>query len=119
MPDFASVLMAPAMFKGGRARFRGLARADRGVLASGRGVLGGAHPDGVTTLDNVPHQARVRVLVRSSNPSIDGLLVHETVSTAAGVWQVGGLHPDMRFDVVGRLAGYNDEIQAGVAPEVP
>lgn len=86
-----------------------------------RGVafLAGEYPSGITTADGVPTGATVRVLYRpASGLPGDGVVVAEVQSRQDGTWRVDGLHPDYRYDVVGRLQGFNDVIMSNVAPKV-
>lgn len=86
---------------------------------TGAGYLAGEFPDGVTSIDGVPAAATVRVLLRTTagHPG-DGALVAEVQSASDGSWRVDGLDPALKFDVVGRCAGFNDVIVANVSPEV-
>lgn len=117
--SFDSRLIAPRFWPLRRARLRGVVREDTLVLARGRCVLAGNAPAGLTTKDGAPVSATVRVLVRSpANPALDGVVARCVQSAPDGTWRATGLHPDMRYDVVGRLDGFNDVIQADVSPEV-
>lgn len=87
-------------------------------LVDGAGYLAGSFPDGITTVDGVPAPATVRVLLRSVDPALDGLVVAEVRSAPSGTWVVQGLNPALTFDVVGRKDGFNDVIMAGVRPAV-
>jgi hypothetical protein len=84
----------------------------------GDGYLAGETPGGTTTLEDVPVAATVRVLYRGGGEkyTLDGAVVAETESAADGTWRVDGLNPEYRYDVVGRLDGYNDVIQTRVQP---
>jgi hypothetical protein len=84
----------------------------------GDGYLAGETPGGLTTLEDVPVVATVRVLYRGGGGkyALDGALMAQTESAADGTWRVDGLNPDYRYDVVGRLDGYNDAIQTRVQP---
>jgi hypothetical protein len=86
----------------------------------GDGYLAGELPDGLTTLEDAPTVARVRVLYRSGGEkyTLKGALVGETESAPNGTWRVDGLNPAYRYDVVGSLAGYNDVIMADVQPVI-
>lgn len=85
----------------------------------GNGYLAGEFPDGITTVDAVPTSATVRILYRpAAGAPGDGVLVAETQSAPDGTWRVDGLNPALRYDVVGRKAGFNDVIMANVTPEV-
>lgn len=85
----------------------------------GAGYLSGEFPGGTTTVEGVPTQAEVRVLWRgpAGHPS-DGVLVAKTQSAPDGTWRVGGLNPNLRYDVVGRKDGFNDVIASNVQPVV-
>lgn len=98
-----------------------LMRATRALPSKvkGNGCLAGSFPDGTTTIEGVPTSAEVRVLLRKpSGEAGDGVVVAVTQSAPDGTWMVDGLNPDLRYDVVGRKAGFNDVIMANVAPEV-
>jgi hypothetical protein len=84
----------------------------------GDGYLAGETPGGTTTLEDDPVPATVRVLYRTGGEkyTLDGAVVAETESAADGTWRVDGLNPGYRYDVVGRLYGYNDVIQTKVQP---
>lgn len=85
----------------------------------GAGFLAGEYPSGITTAEGVPTGATVRVLYRpASGQPGDGVVVAEVQSAQDGTWRVDGLHPDYRYDVVGRLQGFNDVIMSSVAPKV-
>ena len=84
----------------------------------GNGYLAGEFPDGITTVEGAPVAATVRVMVRKPGDLADGFVVIETQSAADGTWRVDGLNPALRYDVVGRKAGFNDVIMANVSPEV-
>ena len=86
---------------------------------SGVGYLAGEFPGGITTIDGVPAAATVRVLYRpASGAAGDGVVVAEVQSAPDGTWIVEGLNPALKFDVVGRKAGFNDVIMANVTPAV-
>lgn len=86
---------------------------------SGAGYLAGEYPGGTTTVEGVPVAATVRILYRpeSGQPG-DGSVVAEVESAPDGTWRVDGLNPSLRYDVVGRMDGYNDVIVANVRPVV-
>lgn len=88
------------------------------LIAGGNGYLAGEFPDGVTTVEGVPVGAEVRVLLRSSDPAIDGSVIDKVKSAPDGTWRADNLSPNLRYDVVGRKDGFNDVIMANVAPEV-
>lgn len=83
------------------------------------GYLAGDFPGGITTVDGAPVEATVRVLLRSIDPALDGLVMAEVKSAPSGTWRVEGLNPNLRYDVVGRKAGFNDVIMANVTPKNP
>lgn len=86
---------------------------------SGSGYLAGKFPKGTTTVDGSPVIATVRVLYRpTEGVPTDGVLVAQTRSAADGTWRVDNLNPALRYDVVGRKAGFNDVIMANVKPKV-
>lgn len=84
---------------------------------TGTGILAGSFPDGITSIEGEPTPAEVRVLYRpeSGQPG-DGAVVATTHSAPDGTWMVEGLNPDLKYDVVGRKAGFNDVIMADVSP---
>ncbi len=84
----------------------------------GPGFLAGTFPDGTTTVEGVPVQAAVRAMLRMPGSKWDGRVVGQTTSAPDGTWRIDGLNPALRYDVVGRLAGYNDVIVANVRPTV-
>lgn len=85
----------------------------------GTGFLAGEYPGDITTVEGVPASATVRVLYRPSGGAIsDGVVVAEVLSGPDGVWRVDGMHPDYKFDVVGRRDGFNDVILANVSPSL-
>lgn len=93
---------------------------DLRLPANGAGFLAGSFPDGLTTVDGVPAEAEVRVLFRPASGGVsDGVVVATVMSGQDGVWRVEGLDPALRFDVVGRKAGFNDVLMSNVQPVVP
>lgn len=82
----------------------------------GDGYLAGEAPSGLTTLKGDPISATVRVLYRDEASLCDGVCIATVQSNEFGEWIVEGVNPDAKFDVVGRLADYNDTITANVAP---
>lgn len=89
----------------------------RASTGSGYGYLAGRFPDGITTVEGVPVSATVRILHRPTAGELgDGVVVAEVQSAPDGSWQVAGLNPDLRYDVVGRKEGFNDVIMANVKP---
>lgn len=86
---------------------------------TGLGYLAGVFPGGITTVDGVPTSALIRIHYRPE-PGLpgDGDLVASAVSEPDGTWRVDGLNPALRYDVVGRKAGFNDVIMSNVQPKV-
>lgn len=85
----------------------------------GGGYLAGSYPGGVTTVDGVPVGATVRAMYRPASGALgDGVCVAEVQSAADGTWIIPDLNPSLKFDVVGRKAGFNDVIMANVSPKV-
>lgn len=85
----------------------------------GNGYLAGTYPGGITTVDGVPTRATVRILYRPLSGALgDGAVVAEVLSELDGTWRVDNLNPALRYDVVGRKAGFNDVIMANVKPKV-
>lgn len=83
----------------------------------GDGYLAGEFPGGITTVDNAPVSASVRVLFRPQDGAPgDGIVVAEVLSSTSGTWRVDGLNTALKYDVVGRKAGFNDVIKANVSP---
>lgn len=95
-------------------------RADyrQGVMVNTGGYLSGDFPDGITHVEGVPGPAIIRVLVRSKDPLIDGVMVAQVESGVDGTWRVGGLDTSLRYDVICRHDGYNDMILSNVTPVV-
>lgn len=87
-------------------------------FAGGAGYLSGEYPGGTTTVEGVPTEADVRVLYRNPASAVDGVVLARATSAAAGTWQITGLNPDLRYDVVGRKDGFNDVIVSNVQPVV-
>lgn len=85
--------------------------------AKGPGYLAGTFPTGITTVDGVPTAATIRVVYRPAEGAIgDGVLVAQVQSAPDGSWRVDGMDPAKKFDVICRLAGYNDMILSDVSP---
>lgn len=85
----------------------------------GNGYLAGSYPGGVTTVDGVPTGAKVRAIYRPASGALgDGVCVAEVQSASDGTWLIPNLNPALKFDVVGRKAGFNDVIIANVSPKV-
>src|SRR5690554_3186173 len=113
MIDVESVLAPDDRMKNTGPRFRPSPTAR---FISGTGYLAGSYPDGITTVEGVPVDATVRVLLRSTDPALDGLVMAETRSRQDGTWLIEGLNSGLRYDVIGRRDGFNDVIMANVAP---
>lgn len=94
-----------------------MAMAVSGSPIGGSGVLSGALPDAITSILGVPAVADIRVLYRPAGGALgDGVLVARTTSAVNGSWQVSGLNPALKYDVVARISGYNDMVWSGVSP---
>lgn len=64
-----------------------------------------------------PVLATVRILYRPAAGALgDGELVAQVITAADGTWRVDNLNTNLRYDVVCRKDGYNDEITANVQP---
>lgn len=65
-----------------------------------------------------PVLATVRILYRHATTGElgDGDLVAQVITAADGTWRVDNLNTNLRYDVVCRKTGYNDEITANVQP---
>ena len=88
------------------------------TIRPGAGYLGG-DPGGLTTVSAIPASATVRILYRPNGGEPgDGVVVAETVSAPDGTWRVTGLDPTLKYDVVGRKAGFKDVIVSNVSPLV-
>lgn len=84
----------------------------------GTGTLSSSFPSALTTVEGIPVSAQVLVRYRAATPGdpMDGVLVAQTTSTAAGEWQINDLDSSLRYDVSARYAGENDALQSDVAP---
>lgn len=80
----------------------------------GTGYLGGDYPI-ITKIDGVPSAVEIRVLWRGHGDD-DSCLVAKTLSDHTGVWRVSNLNPDLKYDVVARVNGFNDMIMSDVTP---
>src|SRR5690554_3676344 len=87
------------------------------VFWYGTGFLSGEFPTGITSVNGVPVSAEVRIIYRSqaSEPG-DGEVIAVVESNQDGTWEVEGLNPALKFDVVGRIPGFNDVIASSVSP---
>lgn len=86
-------------------------------LSKGNGYLAGEFPGGTTTVEGAPVSATVRVLLRTeSGHAGDGAVVAEVQSAPDGTWIVPDVPVNRLYDVVGRKAGFNDIVVAGVTP---
>lgn len=83
----------------------------------GHGYLAGTFPDGITKVEGIPTSLEVRVLYRPESGAVgDGVLVKSTISNPDGTWLIEGLDHTLKFDVVCRGEGYNDQIWSNVSP---
>lgn len=80
----------------------------------GSSYLGGDAPDGIVKDDGVPTEADIRILYRSDNPILGGVLIDKTISRQSGEWQVLGLQPNVQFDVVARKQNRKDSMVSDV-----
>lgn len=80
----------------------------------GNCYLGGDFPDGIVTVEGVPSEADIRVILRSDDPIFSGALIAQAEAASSGSWKVQGLQPGIAFDVVGRHADHNDKMVANV-----
>lgn len=85
---------------------------------TGNGWLESNFPENITNIDGTPVSAVVRVIIRSDNKQIDGRVVASVKSGQDGMWRVDGLHPNLKYDVVSRLGGYNDIIYSNITPMI-
>lgn len=86
---------------------------------SGIGYFKSTFPEHITSVDGVPVSAEVRVLLRNHpNKDYDMLVVAKTQSANDGTWEVRGLNPNFKYDVIARYTGYNDLIMSDLTPKV-
>lgn len=86
---------------------------------SGIGYFKSTFPEHITSVDGVPVSADVRVLLRNHpNKDYDMLVVAKTQSANDGTWEVRGLNPNFKYDVIARYTGYNDLIMSDLTPKV-
>lgn len=92
----------------------------RGLSANpATGTLAGSYPTSGVTVDGMPAQATVRVMTRpGSGSDTPPKLIAEVETDAFGEWQVTGLNPNEKYDVIFRKSGHNDLIVADVTPQV-
>lgn len=84
---------------------------------SGTGAFIGEPPDWITTVDDIPAGAVIRVLYRPEQGEAgDGAVVATTTAAADGTWSVTGLNTSFKYDIVARYAGCNDVIESNVSP---
>lgn len=89
------------------------------IVKKGAGYLSSSFPEYIVSVEGVPTEGEVRVLLRSASfAGIDGTVVAITKSSVSGQWYVGGLNPNLRYDVVCRFDGYNDLIFSDITPLV-
>ncbi|MEG2433442.1 MAG: hypothetical protein RSB25_17535 [Acinetobacter sp.] len=110
MTDY--LLRQPVLYK--KTRF-GASIARRVKNFYGTGYLAGDYPVGITKVDGVPSAVEIRVLWRGRGDD-DGCLVAKTMSDHTGVWRVSNLNPNLKYDVVARVSGFNDMIMSNVNP---
>lgn len=91
---------------------------DRYVVPKGNGYFASVFPNYITNIDGVPVAAVVRVLLRHTDPFMDGTVVAQVKSAPDGTWLIDGLNTRFKYDVVARHDGYNDLIFANVSPLV-
>ena len=86
---------------------------------SGIGYFKSTFPEHITSVDGVPVSAEVRVLLRNHpNKDYDMLVVAKVQSANDGMWEVRGLNPNFKYDVIARYTGYNDLIMSDLTPKV-
>ena len=86
---------------------------------SGIGYFKSTFPEHITSVDGVPVSAEVRVLLRNHpNKDYDMLVVAKAQSANDGTWEVRGLNPNFKYDVIARYTGYNDLIMSDLTPKV-
>jgi len=86
-------------------------------VLTGSGLLSGSSPTGLVTVGGAtPAVATIRVQLRFPGDPDDGVHVAETTSAADGTWVISGINESLRYDVIGRYAGYNDVIMSDVTP---
>ena len=85
----------------------------------GVGYFKSTFPEHITSVDGVPVSAEVRVLLRNHpNKDYDMLVVAKVQSANDGMWEVRGLNPNFKYDVIARYTGYNDLIMSDLTPKV-
>lgn len=95
----------------------GMVTLSRLLYAAQNGYLSGEHPGGITTNENVPVSANIRVISRELDGFIgDGNIASKTTSNEDGAWFAGGLSTARTYDVVGRLDDHEDVIVSNVKP---
>ena len=86
---------------------------------NGVGYFKSTFPEHITSVDGVPVSAEVRVLLRNHpNKDYDMLVVAKVQSANDGTWEVRGLNPNFKYDVIARYTGYNDLIMSDLTPKV-
>ena len=89
----------------------------RHLFSAQNGYLSGEAPEGLTTNENIPVSAKIRVVSREPEGFIgDGNIMSVTTSNEDGTWFAGGLSPSRTYDVVGRLDGHQDVIVSNLKP---
>ena len=85
----------------------------------GVGYFKSTFPEHITSVDGVPVSAEVRVLLRNHpNKDYDMLVVAKVQSANDGTWEIHGLNPNFKYDVIARYTGYNDLIMSDLTPKV-
>lgn len=89
----------------------------RRLFSAQNGYLSGEGPEGLTTNENIPVSAKIRVISREPDGFIgEGNIISRTTSNEDGTWFAGGLSPSRTYDVVGRLDGHQDVIVSNLKP---
>lgn len=89
----------------------------RSPFAAKDGYVAGEPPDGLTTNEDEPVEAEIRVVVRDKGGFVgDGHVAAITTSGPDGTWMATGLSPERRYDIIGRRDGFDDVIVANVKP---
>lgn len=83
---------------------------------AGLGYFAGEYPDGLTTVENVPSSAVVKVYWHSPGDPQDGLFVAQTVSAPDGTWRIGGLNHNLTYTIQAEKDGHRNAIAQGVRP---
>lgn len=109
LPVYTSAKVKSVLFS--RGKVRTTSYVGKGLPPAGTGYLAGQ-----VRLPQ-PVLATVRILYRPAAGALgDGELVAQVITAADGTWRVDNLNTNLRYDVVCRKDGYNDEITASVQP---